>query len=392
MKTIGTCSQSVRQSHGLRSDATELSHNRCHAISGRAVVFALSWSLPTVSAYHIDPVRDPRWERFLLRHPDASIFHTPGWLEALRRTYGYESFAVTTSPPGRELGDGLVLCHVKSWVTGRRLVSVPFADHCEPLVEGPEGLERLLSSFMRDVEKHNLNYLEIRPVSAGFENQSWFSKARTFWLHKLDLRSGLDQIFRSFHKDCVQRKVQRAHRELVTYDEGGSDMLRSFYHLVLLTRRRHQLPPQPIAWFRNLLACLGESAKIRLAFHAGHPVAGIMTLRFRDIVVYKYGCSDPTHHRVGGMQLLLWRAIQEAKQEGAREFDLGRSDWDDMGLVTFKDRWGSARSALTYLRYPAARVHSARPEWLLQASKRALVLLPDRFLAATGNLLYKHFG
>jgi hypothetical protein len=29
-----------------------------------------------------------RWEEFLERHPQTSVFYTPGWLEALRRTYG----------------------------------------------------------------------------------------------------------------------------------------------------------------------------------------------------------------------------------------------------------------------------------------------------------------
>jgi lipid II:glycine glycyltransferase (peptidoglycan interpeptide bridge formation enzyme) len=177
------------------------------------------------------------------------------------------------------------------------------------------------------------------------------------------------------------------------YDEGGSEkLLRSFYHLVLRTRRRHQLPPQPLNWFRNLLACLGENAKIRLVYDANHPIAGIMTLQFRDIVVYKYGCSDPAYHRLGGMQFLLWRAIQEAKQDGAREFDLGRSDWDDTGLVAFKDRWGSARSPLLYLRYPPRACATAPPEWVSQAAKRAVTLLPDWLLAAAGNLVYKHFG
>ncbi len=83
--------------------------------------------------YQIDPVRDPRWAVFLKRHPRASVFHTPGWLEALCRSYGYESIGYTSSPPGEEIRNGLVFCRVDSWLTGRRMVSLPFSDHCEPL-------------------------------------------------------------------------------------------------------------------------------------------------------------------------------------------------------------------------------------------------------------------
>src|SRR5438034_5555456 len=94
--------------------------------------------------------------------------------------------------------------------------------------------------------------------------------------------------------------------------------------------------------------------KLRIASKAGQPIASIVTLSFRDVLVYKYGCSDERFHNLGGMHLLLWKAIQEGKSNGAREFDLGRSDRDNPGLITFKDRWGATRSQLTYWRYPAA--------------------------------------
>src|SRR5271163_255271 len=88
-----------------------------------------------------------RWSEFVERHSRSSIFHTVGWLEALRRTYGYEPIVLTTSPAGRELQNGLVLCQVNSWWTGRRLVSVPFADHCEPLVNDADEFNGVLSAL-----------------------------------------------------------------------------------------------------------------------------------------------------------------------------------------------------------------------------------------------------
>jgi hypothetical protein len=84
--------------------------------------------------HEIDPVQDPRWAVFIARHPQATIFHTPTWLEVLRRTYGYEPFALTTASLGEDLNNGLVACRVKSWFTGRRTVSLPLSDHCELLV------------------------------------------------------------------------------------------------------------------------------------------------------------------------------------------------------------------------------------------------------------------
>src|SRR6266478_8023935 len=114
--------------------------------------------------YRIEPLKDSRWERFLEVHPRASVFHSSAWLEALRRTYGYQSIAYTTSTPGEELQNGIVFCRVESWLTGRRLVSLPFSDHCEPLVQKPEDLQTLVDGLEQELRNSNWRYIEIRPL------------------------------------------------------------------------------------------------------------------------------------------------------------------------------------------------------------------------------------
>ena len=80
-----------------------------------------------MSVYEIDPLCDPRWPEFLQKNPRASVFHTAGWLEALKRTYGYEPVAYTTSAPEAELASAWVFCRICSWLTGRRLAVTPTA-------------------------------------------------------------------------------------------------------------------------------------------------------------------------------------------------------------------------------------------------------------------------
>ena len=306
-----------------------------------------------MTIYSIDPLRDTRWAEFIGRHPRASVFHTPGWLEALRRTYGYVPVAYASTPPGVELTNGLVVCRVRSRLTGRRLVSLPFSDHCEPLVDSRDDLDILLHSLETDGTTDEWKYLEIRPRTlAPPPNDA--TPADAFYLHTVDLTPELGDIFRRLHKDCTQRKIRRAEREGLAYEEGRSPaLLEKFYRLLLQTRRRQQLPPHPREWFHNVVNCLGDKVKIRIASKDGRPIAGILTLAFKDILVYKYGCSDHRFHNLGGMHLLLWKTIQERKRINAREFDLGRSDADNQGLITFKNRWGATKCRLTYWRFPA---------------------------------------
>ena len=266
--------------------------------------------------FKLNPLTDPRWEEFLQRHPQSSVFHTREWLDALRRTYGFEPFVVTTAPPGEELGAGILACLVKSRLTGNRVVSLPFADHCQPLVESPESLKILIAALREEQALAKWKYVELRPrtLNGHVEGGMSFGEIAKFNFHTVDLRPDLDTLYRGLHKSCVRRKIQRAEQENLAYEQGRSEsILASFYHLLILTRRRHQLPPQPLAWFRNLLDCLGDRAEIHLVSKAGQPIASILTLFYKHTLVYKYGCSDSKYHRMGGMPLLFWQAIRTAR-------------------------------------------------------------------------------
>ena len=345
-----------------------------------------------ISVYEINPLTDHRWEDFLENHPAATVFHSPEWLTALHQTYGYAVSAFTTTAPEDPLTNALVFCRVQSWLTGRRLVSVPFSDHCTPLFEGKEQLEHLWSRLKKECD-HRERYLEVRTTDPSEEVTGMASKHSTFCLHRLNLYPSLTKLFDAFHDSCVRRKIARAQREGLAYEEGTSEeLLQKFYRLNILTRRRHQIPPQPLAWFQNLIGCVGEKLKIRLVSHHGQPAAGILTIRHKSTMTYKYGCSDPRFHRYGTMQLLMWRAIQDAKADGLLHFDMGRTEWNNQGLLHFKDRWGTTRSTLTYLRYPAQKIRESADCTPGRFARFVLPLAPDRLLTTAGKVLYRHIG
>jgi lipid II:glycine glycyltransferase (peptidoglycan interpeptide bridge formation enzyme) len=147
-----------------------------------------------------------------------------------------------------------------------------------------------------------------------------------------------------------------------------------------------------MAWFRNLVQLFGENIVIRVARKDGQPIAAIFTVRFKKRVVYKYGCSDPSRHNLGGIPLLIWEAICDASRQGIEEFDMGRSEPDNPGLIKFKDRWGAVGSELTYRRYSSEPAVRAVPGEQHALAGRILAALPDVCFAAAGRLLYKHVG
>jgi hypothetical protein len=345
----------------------------------------------------IDPLQDSRWSAFVANHPRASVFHTPGWLEALRRTYGFKPEAYTTSPSMGALTDAFLFVPIRSWLTGRRIVSLPFADHCAPLVSSPEALSSILRHLRTTLDRDKFKYVEFRPTDAEFASQAircGFEPARYYYLHRVDLRPSLDVIFRSMDKDSVQRRIRRAERaELIEKCGRSEELLKGFYKLLIMTRKRHGVPPPPYSWFRNVLDCMGDLAEIRMVC-AGkdEPAAAILTLRFRNSVVYKYGGSDEKFKNLGGMPLLLWRAIENAKAKGATEFDLGRSDEDNAGLIAFKSKWAKDPSRLVYWRYSAFPPSNSTEDWKVKSAQLLFTRSPRCVLRAAGRMLYRHIA
>ena len=345
------------------------------------------------AVYEIDPLRDPRWAALVENHPQSSVFHSTNWLKTLETVYGYEPVAVTTCPPGATLTNGLVFCCIKSWLTGRRFVSLPFSDHCEPLVDSPDDLDAMLLHMQRDLDGKKWQYIEIRPISQRPNSHTGLKNTLIYQFHRLDLRKSAQDLFHGFHKDCVQRKIRRAEREDLKYEDGNSEaLLQKFYRLIVTTRRRQHLPPQPLAWFRGLIATFGNDLKIRVASKGDLPVASILTLSSKRCMVYKYGGSIAPLNKMGGMALLFWKTIQEAKDRALEELDMGRSATDNLGLIAFKEHWGATGTPLSYWRYPAPRPHVPRPAWQKSFARRLVQAAPDLVLETVGKLLYRHIG
>lgn len=347
--------------------------------------------------YEIDPTEDTRWSDMVERHPLGSLFHSTAWLKALQQTYGYRPIAFTTSTPLEPLRDGFLFCQIKSWITGCRLVSVPFSDYCDILCP-QDGAARFCADRLMDMSRERRwRYIELRPIVFDEQIRRFTEPWATYTLHRIDLQPNLGGIFANFHPSSIQRKIKRAERESLGYEEGSNnDLLDSFYRLLVITRRRHRVPPQPKVWFHNLIANFGGDLKIRIASYRGRAVAGIITIRHKDSMYYKYGGSEAGFNRFGSIHSLYWQAIQDAKRLGLRTFDLGRSDMDQPGLITFKSRWGATMSTLKYYRIASSgnALHCFEPAtaWRKRVAGSIFSRTPSRILSAAGAALYKHIG
>lgn len=341
----------------------------------------------------IDPLSDDRWNELVARHPQASAFHERGWLAALARTYNYKPLALTTASAGEPLSDGVVLCRVSSWITGTRLVSLPFADHCDLLLNGHGDSADFMDCLRQECDRRRWRYVEMRPLSSAPDGSDKLQPSGAYWAHELDTRPGLAEIFGGLHKNSFRRKIRRAEREQLSHEAGASQRLvDEFYRLLLLTRRRQFLLPQPRTWFRNLVECMGDKIQISVARKDGVAIGAMLTLRHQSSIVYKYGCSDDRYHKFGVMPFLFWKLVERAKAADVSKIDFGRTDLDNEGLIRFKDRLGTTRKLMTYYRYSHGKEQKVMTGWRSRGFRGVCSLLPDTLFSTAGGVLYRHIG
>ena len=347
--------------------------------------------------YQINPTEDPRWAELVERHPKASVFHTVGWLRALRRTYGYEPVVFTTSSPTGELRTGWSFVELRA-VASLDVVSsrCHFQIHCQPLCDSAEDLDFLLRYLQTVVETADLHIwksdqsLEPCPVltahGASCQQRSTSCTFSTSTRISKRCSAALTRILFSvgFARAEGAGLVEKCGR--------SEDLLKDFYSLFALARSRHRLPPTPYAWFRNLDKCQDKALDVRVAYKDQTPISAILTLRFKDSLYYKYGGSDARFNNLGATPWLLWRAIAAAKSNGARKFDLGRSEEDNQGLLRFKNHWVREPQHLMYWRFPESSLPDAFSGWKLRFAKQIFSCMPDRLLTIAGNLIYRHIG
>jgi hypothetical protein len=71
---------------------------------------------------------------------------------------------------------------------------------------------------------------------------------------------------------------------------------------------------------------------------------------------------------------------------------MGRTRVDNAGLLAFKNHWVPHPKRLVYWTFPYASSLDSVDGWKLKMANRLFSILPNRLLAITGRLLYRHIG
>ena len=349
----------------------------------------------------ITPAEETEWDDFVKSHPLGWVTHLSAWKHVLERSFPQirGSLLVLRGRNG-SIRAGLPIYEVKSLLTGKRLVSIPFATRSHPICQDPEDLKILFSEILRMGVERQIPRVSIQCVASEetLEQVAGNVVSNRFKAHTLQLSPGSQVLFNRLHTSAIKKKIRRAEKHGVLVRALSSDEdLRTFYKLYSVTRKRIGLPPHPELFVRNLWEQFAPKDQMEgfLAERDGAAVAGLLVFKFRDRVSAEYLGSKKESHSYGAVQLLYWHSIVEASRQGYLYFDFGRTDERNIGLMEFKNRWGTSVTSLpiySQLEKPNATRALYGESKRTRILKEVLKRTPVPILTEIGKYYYRHLG
>jgi FemAB-related protein (PEP-CTERM system-associated) len=283
------------------------------------------------------------WDRWLHSYREGTPFHSTAWIRALETEFGYEPRCLYAERNGSIVGV-LPLFLVSNWIVGRCLMSTPFADYGGVCAEDNASAEALVKRAQELALEERVGFLELRQrvgkLHPGFISRDLYVG------FTCDLNADLETNFNNLPRDTryMIRKGEKAGLELRS---GVDEQLDAFYRLFAISWRRFGTPVVSRKWLEVLTSEFRDCIDLKLVYHKGRAVAGVLSLFFGDTVFPHYSGASDDSGRLSANNFMYWQLMKDACNRGMRHFDFGRSK-RNTGAYQFKSSWNMKIATLDY--------------------------------------------
>lgn len=294
------------------------------------------------------------WDRFVASDPAGHLLQTWAWGE-LKGRFGWRPVRTAVERDGALVAGAQVLF--------RRLgpLSLAYVPKGPILLDqDPTSAEALWAGIRRLARPLRAVALKVEPdwrdeeaeCHAWLRAQGLTPSERTIQPRHtiiVDLAGSEEDILARM-KPKWRYNTRLAERKGVEVSEGGLDDVARFHALMRVTGERDAFGVHSADYYRtalSLFAPLGR-ARLLLASFEGELLAGLLAMQFNGRAYYLYGASGNEQRNLMPNHLLQWRAMQWARAQGCREYDLwGIPDVDEdpetaplAGVYRFKAGFG----------------------------------------------------
>lgn len=366
---------------------------RLVATSGRKLALhsAMSGTNCRIDIEPVSPLETAGWDDWAADFASATCFHASTWLRAIHETYGHAILGWIARDGNRIVGM-LPVVEIDSVLTGKRGVSVAFADLAEPLATSSAAVQALRDAAMDAGRARGWRTLEFR---GGGEHWGGLTASTAFVAHELDLAPGETKLFAQLG-ESVRRNIRKAEREGLKVEiSRDREAIAHYYRLHCMTRQRLGSPPQPLRFFSEVARhCFARGGGfVVLCWYAHRPIAGLVVLEGGRTALYKFGASDAGFLHLRPNELAMWHAIRQSLRDGMARYHFGRTSVGNAGLRRFKAGFGAGETELCYWKFDLATDTTvAAPDRANGWANHIVRYLPQDVVNAIGRTLYRHLS
>lgn len=338
----------------------------------------------------INPLTYNNWEETIFANPDSSIFHTKEWCQTLITSYGFEpNYLIIQDNQGKNI---FPFMRINSIRNRYKFSSLPFSDYCDPLLQDRFDVNKLKKILFLITQTLRLSSINIHTCKNLTNNHGNYY----FDCVQKVILSNPNQMYKLFSHG-TKGNIKKAEKCGVNVKINNSlDGLNEFYRLQVMTRKRHNLPPQPIKFFQNLfnLSHKKNMIDIFIAYFNNIAIGSGIFLKFREKVFFKYANSDFYYQNLRPNNLIVWEAIKYYYDTGFRELDFGKTEYGNEGLKKYKSGFGCFELPLWNFSYDPLN-NSIYNDKSRELSIKKIIFnrfVPVSHLRIVGDLIYKYFA
>ena len=364
------------------------------------------------------------WDTYVRSKKSAILYHLAGWKNIFEKTYGHKTYyliarqecsqPIKPNNPHKISFNSIVgilpLVHLKHYIFGNNLISLPFFDMGGLLAENIDVEKELIYEATKlgqnikadNIElrhTHSLPWLDSNPNHTSNNN----SKTSTTIFscntlsHKvrmvLSLPDSSEKLIKSF-KSKLRSQIKKPIKEGLTSKFGGKELLDEFYYVFSVNMRDLGSPVHSKKMISNVLEQFSENAKILIVKKNNTPMACSLIIGFKNTLENPWASSIRKFSGLSPNMLLYWTMLEYACDNGYKYFDFGRSTPGE-GTYKFKAQWGAKPQQLYWhnislngQKPDAGSIEKSKYDKAIQYWQK----LPVPVTKLIGPILRKHIG
>jgi serine/alanine adding enzyme len=276
------------------------------------------------------------WDCFVEGQPQATVYHLSVWRRIVFEAFGKDWYVIAALEDDT-IRAGLPCVHMKSWLFGNFLTSMPYVNYGGLLTEDKQYAEPILQRAIELGRQLGVRHLELRHLENVYPHLPSRQEKVSMWF---PLPETAQELIQSF-KAKLRSQIRKGEKNGLDVKIGSTELLEDFYTVFAHNMRDLGTPVYGRKLFRLILEAFPDTARVVIVTGEGRkPLAGGFLLGYRDRLEIPWASSLREYNYLQSNMWLYWNCLQYACDHGYRVFDFGRSTVAS-STYKFKQQWGA---------------------------------------------------